>query len=48
MTYELDYYTESNAFLFPTEVEGEARTVRADHFILQDNNDGTRESRMIG
>lgn len=45
VTYELDYYTESNPFLFPTEVGGEAKTVRADHFILQDNNDGTREIR---
>lgn len=41
VTYELDYYTESNRFYLPTEVNGASKTVQAEHFILQDNNDGS-------
>lgn len=43
--YALDYYTESNRFYFPTAENGEAKTVQAEHFILQDNNDGNGEIR---
>ena len=41
VTYELDYYTESNRFYLPTEVNGASKTVQAEHFILQDSNDGS-------
>lgn len=39
VTYELDYYTESNRFYLPTEVNGASKTVQAEHFILEGNGD---------
>lgn len=44
VTYEFDYYTEGAPFYFPAAV-GEKETVQAEHFILQDNNDGQGEIR---
>lgn len=41
VTYELDYYTENNRFYLPKEVNGASKTVQAEHFILQDSNDGS-------
>lgn len=45
VTYELDYYTENNRFYLPIEVNGASETVQAEHFILQDKDDGSGEIR---
>lgn len=44
VTYMLDYYTAAVPFYFPAAV-GNTETVQAEHFILNDNNDGKGEIR---
>ena len=44
VTYMLDYYTAAVPFYFPAAV-GNTETVQAEHFILNDNNDGQGEIR---